>query len=82
MKGGKLFMGGISLGSTKYHRNICTSSGMLRNNSTHALPNRTSQGLSGKVRRVPIIEPITSASSSADKETDTVQPHAWSIHCR
>ena len=82
MKGGKLFIGGISLGSTKYHKKICTSSGILRNNSTQALPNRTSHGLSGKVRRVPTIEPTTNASSSALSETDTVQPHACSIHCR
>jgi hypothetical protein len=28
-------------GITWYHRKICTSSGILRNNSTQALPSRT-----------------------------------------
>ena len=37
-------------GTTKYQRKICTSSGMLRNSSTHQLPMRVSHGLSGRVR--------------------------------
>jgi hypothetical protein len=76
MKGGKSFMGGISAGTTKYHRKICTSSGMLRNSSTQALPRRTSQGLSGSVRITPTTEPTTSATTRAVSDTATVQPQA------
>jgi hypothetical protein len=72
----------MSAGMTWYQRKICTSSGMLRNNSTHALPNRTSHGLSGSVRMMPISEPSTSATTSASSATDTVQPQAESIHCQ
>jgi hypothetical protein len=55
---------------------------MLRNSSTHALPNRTSHGLSGSVRMMPISEPSTNATTSASSATDTVQPQAESIHCQ
>ena len=55
---------------------------MLRNSSTQALPKRTSQGLSGSVRIVPMIEPTTSASTRPQTDTDSVQPQADSIHCQ
>jgi len=70
------------LGTTKYHRKICTSSGMLRNSSTQALPRRTSQGLSGKVRMVPTTAPTTMATSQALAATANVQRQASSIHSR
>ena len=47
---------GSSSGMTKYQRNICTSSGTLRNNSTYALATPTSH-LFGRVRTVPITRP-------------------------
>ena len=81
-KGGRSRIGGIILGSTKYQMNTCTSRGMLRNSSTQALPKRTSHGLFGSVRSVPMIEPTTSATNSAVSATLTVQPQAWNIHCR
>ncbi len=81
-KGDRLFMGGIRAGATWYHKKICTSSGMLRNSSTHALPKRTSQGLLGKVRITPMMEPTTSATSSAVSDTPTVQPQALKIQLR
>ncbi|EKD96749.1 MAG: hypothetical protein ACD_23C01292G0001 [uncultured bacterium] len=55
---------------------------MLRNNSTQALPSRTTTGRSCNVRRVPMNDPKTSASSSASTDTDTVQPQADSIQSR
>ena len=81
-KPGTPFMAGISVGSTWYHKKICTSSGMLRNSSTHALPRRTTIGLLGRVRKVPITAPRISASNSASTETETVQPQADSIQSR
>ena len=79
---GTAFIGGISAGITWYQRKICTSSGILRNSSTQALPKRTHQGLSGSVRNMPMMKPATSAISSASRDTDTVQPQADIIHCR
>ncbi len=73
-------MAGISAGMTWYQRKICTSSGMLRNSSTQALPRRTSHGLSGSVRMMPTSEPSTSATMSASSDTESVQPQAESIH--
>ena len=55
---------------------------MLRNNSTQALPRRTSQGLSGKVRTVPTTAPTTMATSQALPATASVQRQASSIHSR
>ena len=60
---------------TKYHRNICTSSGTLRNSSTQALPSRTSHGF-GVVRMVPTSEPTTIAMISGSTDTASVQPQA------
>ncbi len=60
---------------TWYQRKICTSSGMLRNSSVHALPSSTSH-LFGAVRRMPISEPTTSATTSAHSATESVQPQA------
>ena len=68
----QLFSGGMNSGTTKYQRNICTSSGMLRKNSTQTLPARTSQGLS-VVRMVPITEPSASAITHEQAETASVQ---------
>jgi len=73
-------MNGSTAGMTWYQRKICTSSGMLRNSSTQALPRRTSHGLSGSVRMMPTSEPSTRATISASSATDTVQPQAESIH--
>ena len=73
---------GNSVGTTWYHRKICTSSGMLRNSSTHAFPRRTTMGLSCRVRKVPTSEPTTKAKAKASTDTDTVQPHADSIQSR
>jgi hypothetical protein len=73
--------GGTSAGTTWYQRKICTSSGMLRNSSVQALPMPTSR-LCGVVRRMPISEPTTSATTSASSATDSVQPQADSIQCR
>lgn len=81
-KPGTSRMAGNMVGTTWYHRKICTSSGMLRNSSTHALPRRTTMGRSGRVRSVPTRMPITSASNRASSETDTVQPQADSIQSR
>ena len=61
---------------------ICTSNGMLRNSSTHALPSRVTMGLLGNVRNVPISEPMTNASNKASSDTDTVQPQTDSIQSR
>ena len=69
-------------GTTWYHRKICTSSGILRKNSTHALPKRTAHLLLGRVRSTPIIMPLANASSRANTDTDTVQPQADSIQSR
>jgi hypothetical protein len=55
---------------------------MLRNSSTQALPKRTSQGLAGSVRITPTIEPATSATTSADSDTPTVQPQALNSQFR
>jgi len=82
MKGGRFLAGGTSAGTTKYQRKIWTSSGMLRNSSTHALPKRTSFGLSGSVRITPMMEPTISAMASAVRDTATVQPQAEMIQLR
>ena len=76
------FIAGNSEGTTWYQRKICTSRGMLRKNSTHALPKRTTHGWSGKVRNVPITIPAANASSSASNETEMVQPQADNIQSR
>jgi len=65
------FSGAMNSGTTKYQRNICTSSGMLRNSSTHASPSRTIQGRS-VVRIVPITDPSTSAMTHAQADTASV----------
>jgi hypothetical protein len=75
-------MAGKILGTTKYQRKIWTSSGMLRNSSTHTLATRTSQGLLGKVRNVPISAPTTTATTQELPATESVQPQASIIHCR
>ena len=76
------FIAGNTAGTTWYHKKICTSNGMLRKNSTHALPKRTAHLLSGSVRMVPITMPATKASTKASNATDTVQPHADSIQSK
>jgi hypothetical protein len=68
-------------GSTWYQRKICTSSGMLRNSSVHALPMNTSR-LSGVVRRMPISEPTAMATTRASAATDSVQPQAENSQLR
>ena len=55
---------GSSSGSTKNHRNSCTSSGMLRKNSTYAKPNQFAP-FDGSVRITPTIEPVISAITQA-----------------
>ena len=55
---------------------------MLRNSSTHALASRTSQGLLGSVRAVPISTPVTTAITQALAATESVQPQAVSIQSR
>ena len=79
-KPGTCWNAGINLGTTKYHRKICTSSGMLRKSSTQALASRTSQGLLGKVRSVPTRAPTTIATSQEVPATASVQRQASSIH--
>jgi len=81
-KPGTCWKAGMILGTTKYHRKICTSKGMLRNNSTQALASRTSQGRLGKVRNVPTRAPTTIATSHEVPATASVQRHASSIHSR
>src|SRR5690606_15238181 len=76
------FIAGKMDGTTWYQIKICTSNGILRKNSTHALPKRTVQGRFSKVRKVPITTPTASASSSAKMDTETVQPQADSIQSR
>ena len=61
----------MNSGMTKYQRNICTSRGMLRKSSTHALPKRTSQDCC-VVRIVPISEPKTIAMIHAQADTPSV----------
>src|SRR5450432_4201878 len=68
-------------GMTWYQRKICTSSGMLRNISVQALPMKT-RPLLGVVRRIPINEPTTSATTSESAATESVQPQAVIIQCR
>jgi hypothetical protein len=65
--------GGSNSGTTKNQRNICTSSGMLRNSSTQAAPSAASPRC-GAVRSVPTAMPINSASSQAVSDTASVQP--------
>ena len=67
------FSGGTNSGITKYHRNICTSSGMLRNSSTQQWPMVVSQWL-WVVRMVPMSDPAIIAISHATTETASVQP--------
>ena len=81
MKLGTSRSGGISDGSTWYHRNTCTSSGMLRNSSVHTLPMATST-LLGVVRKMPMTAPTTSATTSASTATLSVQPQADSSQSR
>ena len=81
-KPGNCCMGGISLGSTKYHKKICTSKGMLRNNSTQTLAKRTSHGLSCKVRKTPMTVPANIATNQAQTATDSVHPQASIIQDR
>src|SRR5437016_914662 len=68
-------------GSTWYQRNTWTSSGTLRNSSVHEVANKTSV-LFGTVRRMPMAEPTSSATTSARTATDSVQPQAEKIHCK
>jgi hypothetical protein len=63
--------GGMNSGTTKYQRNICTSSGMLRKSSTQPLPSRTSHGCC-VVRIVPTTEPVMSAMTHAQPDTASV----------
>src|SRR5450830_1395921 len=81
-KPGSCCIGGNTLGATKYQRKICTSNGILRKNSTHTFTKRTSQGLLGSVRSIPSRKPATMATTHELAATDTVQPHAFIIHCR
>src|SRR5260221_14042515 len=75
MKSGTLCSGFQIDGMTWYQRKICTSSGMFRKSSVHALPIHTN-ALTGGVRRMPISEPTVSATTSEHPETRSVQPHA------
>ena len=68
-------------GMTWYQRKIWTSSGMLRNSSVQALPIETS-ALLGVVRRMPMIEPTSRATTRARAATASVQPQAVIIQCR
>jgi hypothetical protein len=68
------------LGTTKYQRKICTSSGMLRNSSTQTLARRTSQGLFGSVRKVPMMPPSDTATTQEQPATASVQLQASIIH--
>ena len=54
---------------------------MFRNNSVQPLPNHTS-GLLGVVRKIPISEPTSRATTSASSATESVQPQAESIQSR
>ena len=62
---------GSSSGNTKNHRNICTSKGILRNNSTYAFPKRTNQGL-GVVRQTPTTVPSKRAMVHAQTAVASV----------
>ncbi len=55
---------------------------MLRNTSTQALHKRTSHGLSGSVRAMPIRMPRIMAITQAPPATESVQPQACSIHSK
>src|SRR5215831_684156 len=82
--GGNCFIGspsarGRTSGSTKYQRNICTSSGTLRKSSTYTLPSSTTQRL-GVVRSVPTMEPSVSAITHADSAVASVQPSPVTSH--
>ena len=79
-KPGTCWNGGNIVGTTKYQRKICTSSGMLRNSSTQTLARRTSHGLFGSVRKVPISAPSDTATTQEQPATDSVQPQASIIH--
>jgi hypothetical protein len=81
MKLGTPRNGGISDGTTWYQRKICTSSGMLRKSSVHALP-RNTRPRCGAVRSIPMIAPKMSATPSASSDTDSVQPQAESSQSR
>jgi hypothetical protein len=70
------------LGTTKYHKKICTKMGMLRNSSTHTLAKRTNHGLLGKVRSVPISTPTLTATTQDVPATASVQRQASSIQSR
>jgi hypothetical protein len=62
---------GTSSGTTKNHRNICTSRGMLRTTSTYAVASARSQR-SGVVRATPSTEPSRNAMTHAPIETSSV----------
>ena len=68
-------------GMTWYQRKICTSRGMLRKSSVHALPSHTSP-LTGVVRKMPMIEPTTRATASDSTDTRSVHPQADIIQLR
>ncbi|KAF1041215.1 MAG: hypothetical protein GAK34_03033 [Delftia tsuruhatensis] len=81
-KPGRDFSAGKMDGTTWYHMKMWTSSGILRNSSTQALPSRTIHGRSGSVRSVPISEPTINAINSDSSDTEMVQPQADSIQSR
>ena len=72
---------GNKAGITWYQMNTCTSNGMLRNNSVQVLPKATNARL-GAVRKIPIMLPSTSATTSASNATLKVQPQADNIQSR
>ena len=77
----QLFSGGMNSGTTKYHRNICTSSGMLRKNSTQALPKCTIHEVL-VVRIVPMIEPSAIAMTQAHADTASVHSMPETMSCQ
>ena len=62
---------GTTSGATKYHRNNCTSRGMLRNSSTHTVPAACVMR-PGSTRRRPTTVPATMATVQAIADTSIV----------
>ena len=62
---------GTTSGSTKYHRNNCTSRGTLRNSSTHAAAAPCASRF-GTVRSTPIAHPTARATTQASRDTSSV----------
>ncbi len=72
---------GSRSGTTKYHRNNWTSSGMLRNNSIQALA-RNGAVRPGSVRDMPTREPTVKARTQARAAVSNVVSRPWTSMSR